>query len=388
MNSIFASLPTTIFEVMSGLARDHDAINLGQGFPDDPGPEDVRRKAADAVLNGYNQYPSMMGLPELREAIAAHYRRFQDVDLDPTREVMVTSGATEAIAASLFAVLEPGDEVVLMQPTYDAYVPLVLRAGGVPKFVTLRPPHWRFTEDDLAAAFTDRTKAVVFNNPLNPCGVVYPRDQIELLARFCIRHDVIAICDEVWEHLVFDDRKHISMISVAGMRERTIKIGSAGKIFSLTGWKVGLVAAAPEIMKVLAKSHQFLTFTTPPNLQVAVAYGLGKDADYFDAMRRTYQRSRDRLSEGLTARGFRVLPSQGTYFVTVDIAPFAPIDDETFCKNLVTKFGVAAIPVSAFYSVDPVRCVVRLCFAKRDATLDEALERLGRATSRLDDLRA
>ncbi len=386
MNSVFSQLPTTIFEVMSGLARDHKAINLGQGFPDDPGPDDVRRKAADAVLNGYNQYPSMMGLPELRQAIADHYRRFQKADLDPDREVLVTSGATEAIAGALFALIEQGDEVVLFQPTYDAYVPLVKRAGGVPKFVNLRPPHWTFTEEDLAAAFSARTRVVIFNNPLNPCGVVYSRAQLELLASFCIRHDVVAICDEVWEHLVFDGRSHVSMLSIPGMRERTVKIGSAGKIFSLTGWKVGLVAAAPDLMKVLAKAHQFLTFTTPPNLQVAVAYGLGKDDAYFANMRMEFQRSRDRLSYGLSERGFSVMPSEGTYFVTVDLSGFGLKDDAVFCRELVLKRGVAAIPVSAFYTINPVRHVVRFCFAKHDATLDAALERLENMQSFIDGL--
>ena len=379
MNSLFAGLPTTIFEVMSSLAREKQAINLGQGFPDDPGPEDVRRKAADAVLNGYNQYPSMMGLPELREAIAAHYGRFQGLVLNPTTEVMVTSGATEALAGAIFATIEPGDEVVLFQPTYDAYLPLVERAGGVPRFVNLKPPYWTFTEEDLAAAFSPRTRAVLFNNPLNPCGIVYPREQLELLASFCVKFDAIAICDEVWEHVVFDGRRHVSMMEIPQMRERTIKIGSAGKIFSLTGWKVGLVAAAPEILRVIAKSHQFLTFTTPPNLQVAVAYGLGKDDTYFAQMRAGFQRSRDRFCDGLRTLGFPVLPSEGTYFVNVDIAPLGESDDVAFCKRLVEDFGVAAIPVSAFYAKDPVTSVVRFCFAKKDSTLDAGLERLATA---------
>ena len=382
MNTIFSGLPTTIFEVMSSLAREKQAINLGQGFPDDPGPEDVRRKAADAVLNGYNQYPSMMGIPELRQAIADHYRRFQGVEADPATQVMVTSGATEAIAGAIFGAIEPGDEVVLFQPTYDAYLPLVLRAGGVPKFVTLRPPHWTFTEADLAAAFSPRTRAVLFNNPLNPSGIVYDRAQIELLASFCVRHDAIAICDEVWEHVVFDGRRHVSMLEIPSMRERTIKIGSAGKIFSLTGWKVGLVVAGAELMKVIAKAHQFLTFTTPPNLQVAVAYGLGKDEDYFTAMRAGFQRSRDRFCKGLSARGFPVIPSQGTYFVNVDIGQLGLDDDVAFCRRLVEEFGVAAIPVSAFYATEPVRTVVRFCFAKTDSTLDAGLERLETAVAR------
>ena len=383
MNPIFAELPTTIFEVMSSLAREKKAINLGQGFPDDPGPEDVRRTAAEALLDGYNQYPSMMGLPELREAIAEHYKRFQNINLHAEREVMVTSGATEALAGAIFGVIAPGDEVVLFQPTYDAYLPLVQRAGGVAKFVTLKPPHWTFTEADLEAAFSPRTRAVVFNNPLNPCGIVYGREQLELLARFCVRYNAIAICDEVWEHVIFDGREHVSMLNIASMRERTIKIGSAGKIFSLTGWKVGLVAAAPDILRVIAKSHQFLTFTTPPNLQVAVAYGLRKDDAYFKTMRATYQRSRDRFCEGLTARGFSVIPSQGTYFVNVDIAPLGAHDDVAFCHRLVENFGVAAIPVSAFYAENHVRNVVRFCFAKHDATLDAGLARLEHAARSL-----
>jgi aspartate/methionine/tyrosine aminotransferase len=376
LNRLFSDLPTTVFEVMSALARETGAVNLGQGFPDDPGPEDVRAKAAEAVINGWNQYPPMMGLPELRRAIAVHYAHWQGLALDPEREVMVTSGATEALAGALMAILEPGDEVVLFQPMYDAYLPLVQRAGGVAKFVTLKPPHWHFDEADLAAAFSPRTKAVLFNNPLNPAGIVYGLEQLELLARFCVKHDAIAICDEVWEHVVFDGLPHISMLSLPGMRERTVKIGSAGKIFSLTGWKVGLVAAAPELMRVLAKAHQFLTFTTPPNLQAAVAYGLAKDDSYFTGLRSGLQRSRDRFTAGLQRLGLAVLPSAGTYFLNIDIAPLGESDDVAFCRRMVQQHGVAAIPVSAFYAVDPVTTVVRFCFAKRDATLDAALDRL------------
>jgi aspartate/methionine/tyrosine aminotransferase len=294
---------------------------------------------------------------------------------------MVTSGATEAIAGALLATIEPGDEVVLFQPTYDAYLPLVRRAGGVAKFVTLRPPAFTFTEADLAAAFSRKTRAIVFNNPMNPCGIVYERSALELLARFCIEFDAVAISDEVWEHVVFDGRRHVSLMSIPGMRERTVKIGSAGKIFSLTGWKVGLVAAAPDLVKSLAKAHQFLTFTTPPNLQVAVAYGLGKDDSYFASMRAGFERSRDRLTKGLEAQGIRVLHSQGTYFLTIDIAPLGADDDMRFCRMLVETAGVAAIPVSAFYAQDPVRNIVRLCFAKSDTTLDAALARLNTITS-------
>jgi aspartate/methionine/tyrosine aminotransferase len=383
MNPVFANLPVSVFEVMSRLAREQDAVNLGQGFPDDPGPEDVRRKAADAVINGWNQYPPMMGLPELRRAVSAHYRQWQNLAFDPDSEIMITSGATEAIAGALMALIEPGDEVVLFQPLYDAYLPLVQRAGGVPRFVRLEPPHWRFDEEQLARAFTPKTKVVLFNNPLNPSATVFVREDLELLARYCEKFDAIAVCDEVWEHVMFDGRRHVPLIAMPGMRERCVKIGSAGKIFSLTGWKVGFVCAAPSVLRVLAKAHQFITFTTPPNLQAAVAYGLGKADDYFEGMRADFQRSRDRFTAGLRSLGFPVIDAQATYFVNVDLASLGlNEDDETFCKRLVLEHKVAAIPVSAFYANDPIRSVVRFCFAKRDATLDAALDRLGGALKR------
>ena len=237
MNPIFADIPTTIFETMSRLARETGAVNLGQGFPDDPGPLDVRRKAAEAVVDGWNQYPPMMGIPELRQAAAAHYRRFHGLDLDWEQEVMVTSGATEALADSLLALIEPGDEVVLFQPMYDAYLPLVKRAGGVPKFVTLKPPHWRLREEDLRAAFSKRTRVVLFNNPLNPSASVFPREDLELLGRFLVEFDAIAICDEVWEHVIFDGLRHQPLIGLPGLRERCIKIGSAGRRQMLAQFK-------------------------------------------------------------------------------------------------------------------------------------------------------
>ena len=376
MNPIFSALSTSVFEVMSQLARETGAVNLGQGFPDDPGPLDVRQKAADAVVNGWNQYPPMMGLPELREATSRHYKHWQGLDLDPDSEIMVTSGATEAIAGALMALVAPGDEVVLFEPMYDAYVPLVRRAGGVPKFVTLTPPHFGLTEEALAKAFSPKTRVVLFNNPLNPTATIFSDSDLDLLAAFCVRHDAVAICDEVWEHVVFDGRRHVPVLSRPCMRERTVKISSAGKIFSLTGWKVGLVMAAPPLMKVLSKAHQYITFTTPPNLQAAVAYGLGKEDGYFEDMRADFQRSRDRFADGLKGLGFTVLPSVGTYFLNVDISSLGESDDVDFCKRLVMENGVAAIPVSAFYAEGAVKTVVRFCFAKRDATLDAALERL------------
>ena len=377
MNRIFADLPNTIFDVMSQAARDLNAINLGQGFPEDPGPLDVREKAADAVLNGYNQYPSMMGIPELRQAIATHYSHWHGLQLDPMSEVMVTSGATEALTGSILGLVQPGDEGLLFQPMYDSYVPIIRLAGGIPKFLRLEPPHWRLPEEAIRAAITPKTRYVILNNPLNPAAVVYPREDLEMLGRICQEHNLIAICDEVWEHVVFDGREHIPLISIPGMRDRTVKIGSAGKIFGLTGWKIGFVCAAPHILRVLAKAHQFITFTTAPSLQVAVAYGLGKPDDYFLQMRADLARSRDRLSKGLASLGFPVLQSQGTYFLNVDLAPLGLNEsDVAFCKRIVHEHKVAAIPVSAFYEENHVTSVVRFCFSKKDETLDTALERL------------
>ncbi len=375
-NHVFAGLSTTVFETMSRLAREHDAVNLGQGFPDDPGPADVRQRAADSAVDGWNQYPPMLGLPELRSAVATHYAHHQGVTLDPEREVLITSGATEAIAAALFALIEPGDEVVLFQPMYDAYLPLVLRAGGAPRFVTLQPPGWGLTEAALAAAFSPRTRVVLFNNPLNPTATMFGDDDLARLARHVVASDAVVISDEVWEHVVFDGRSHRTLLALPELRDRTIKIGSAGKIFSLTGWKVGFACAAPPLRDLVAKAHQFLTFTTPPNLQAAVAYGLAKPDGYFHDMRTGYARSRDRLADGLTQLGFPVLPSEATWFLNVDLAPLGIEHDVAFCQRLVTEHGVAAIPVSAFYAQDPVTTVVRFCFAKHDATLDRALERL------------
>ncbi|HWE45436.1 MAG TPA: aminotransferase [Caulobacteraceae bacterium] len=380
MNPIYANLPTTIFEVMSGLARETGAINLGQGFPDEPGPEAVRRKAAEAAVDGWNQYPPMRGLPELREAVADHYKRFQGLDLDWQTEVTVTSGATEALAASIFALIEPGDEVVLFQPLYDAYAPLIRRAGGTVRLVRLEPPDWRITREALEAAFTPKTRLVVFNNPLNPAAVVYPTEDLALLAEYCVSHDTIAISDEVWEQVVFDNHIHVSLLALPGMRERCVKIGSAGKMFALTGWKVGFVCAAPALSAVIAKAHQFLTFTTPPNLQAAVAWGLKNSDAWFEAMPRDLQRSRDRLSGGLAAEGFKPLPSGGTYFLNVDLkASGIELDDQAFALKAVKEAGVASIPVSSFYEADPVTNVLRLCFAKRDDVLDQAIERLAKA---------
>lgn len=376
MNPLYTRMAPTIFEVMSARARASGAINLGQGFPDGGAPEDVIAEAARALTDGNNQYPPMRGLPELRTAIAAHYARHQRLDLTAD-EVTVTSGATEALAAAIFGIVSPGDEVVMFQPLYDAYKPLVERAGGVAVLVNLSPPDWQIDRAALEAAGSQRTRAVIVNSPHNPTGAMLSAEERRVLADFCISHDAIAICDEVWEHLVFDGATHVSMMAEPGMRERTVKIGSAGKIFALTGWKVGWMCAAEPLSGVLAKAHQFLTFTTPPNLQSAVAYGLAKDDSYFTDMRSRNERSRDRLVAGLCRASYAVLPCASTWFVTVDLAASGiAMRDVEWCERAIEAAGVAAIPVSAFYAEKPVTNVVRLCHSKDDATLDVALERL------------
>jgi aspartate/methionine/tyrosine aminotransferase len=379
MNPVFANLPTSIFEAMSMAARDRGAVNLGQGFPDFGWPDDVVARAAGALTGAASQYPPMRGLPELREAVAAHYSRHQGLDLT-AGQVIVTSGATEAIAASLLALISPGDEVVLFQPLYDAYLPLVLRAGGVPRLVRLTPPGWRITEEALAEAFTPNTRFVVFNNPHNPTARAFDAEELGLLARACVASNAVAISDEVWEHVMFDGRRHVPLIAMPGMAERTVKIGSAGKIFSLTGWKVGWAVASPDLAAQVARAHQFVTFTTPPNLQTAAAYGLGKDDAYFAAMRAMFQDARDLLAREVAALGYKVLPAGGTYFLNVDLAASGiGVDDMTFCTRAVEECGVAAIPLSAFYAEAPVTNVVRLCFAKKPETIAKGVAGLARA---------
>ena len=380
---VFADMPVTIFETMSGLAREHGAINLGQGFPDDQGPESLRRLAADALMTGSNQYAPSRGLPELRHAVVEHYGRMQGVALT-FDGVLITSGATEAIAASIMAFVHPGDEVILFEPAYDAYRPLIERAGGVAVPVRLQPPHWRVTEEAVEAAVTARTRMVVFNTPHNPTARAFDAEEVAVLARVCVRHDLIAVSDEVWEHVIFDGRRHCSLIAEPGMASRTLKIGSAGKMFGMTGWKIGFVCGDPALIDPVAKAHQFITFATPPNLQSAVAAGLAWPEASFVEMRAGLQRSRDRLAAGLSAQGFVLTPSEGTYFLGVDLAASGiALSDEDFCRRAVTEFGVAAIPLSAFVSDKTGGSVIRLCFAKADAVLDEAVERLGKAAEAL-----
>ena len=379
-NTYLGSIGTTIFTVMSALANEHKSINLGQGFPDTEGPADVVQAAADGLKDGRNQYPPMPGVPELRQAVAAANKRFYGLDIDGMKEVTVTSGATEAITACLMAVLDPGDEVVLIEPLYDTYVPVVRMLGAIPRIVRLTPPHWELPRDALAAAFGPKTKAILFNSPMNPCSKVFTADELAFIAELVERHDTYAICDEVYEHLVFDGLKHIPLMTLPGMRERTMRIGSAGKTFSLTGWKVGYVTAGAALTPLVQKAHQNLTFTTAPNLQRAVAVGLGKDDAYFASLARDLQDRRDLLVRGLASVGLTVLPSHGSYFVTTDFAPLGfNGDDVAFCRHITEQAGVTAIPVSAFYDEpDAPQHYARFAFCKRPEVLEEAISRLKR----------
>ncbi|GAC1346668.1 MAG: aminotransferase [Acetobacteraceae bacterium] len=378
-NALLSGIGTTVFTVMSALATEHGAINLGQGFPDTDGPADVLEAAAAALRDGRNQYPPMIGVPELRQAVAHANHRFYGLEVDPASEVVVTSGATEAITACLMGLLNPGDEVVLIEPLYDTYLPVVRMLGAVPRLVRLAPPKWELPRAELAAAFGPRTKAILLNTPMNPCGKVFTAAELAFIAELLVRHDAYAVCDEVYEHLTFDGWRHIPLMTLPGLRERCLRVGSAGKTFSLTGWKIGYVTAPAALAAVVAKAHQNLTFTTPPNLQRAVAVGLAKDDAYFAGLASDLAAKRDRLSAGLARLGFGVLPAMGSYFVTADFSPlgFAG-DDVAFCRQITEQAGVTAIPVSAFYESEAPRHYARFAFCKQDAVLDEAVARLGR----------
>lgn len=376
-NSTLAGFGTTVFEVMSRLALEHKTINLGQGFPDVEGPAAMLETLDRATREFPNQYPPMMGVPELRQAVAAHDRRFYDLVADWQTEIMVCSGATEALAASILALVEPGDDVVLFEPLYDSYLPMVKRAGGNPRLVRLEPPDWQIPWDALEAAFTDKTKCILINTPMNPTGKVFSRDELAALGGLLEKFDCYAICDEVYEHLVFDGRNHIPLITLPGMRERCIRIASAGKTFSMTGWKVGYITASPTLLGIVARAHQFLVFTTPPNLQRAVAYGLDHEQEWYTQLGQDLQAKRDLLERGLSAVGFDVLPCHSTYFMNVDFRPLASdVSDVEFCRYLTVEAGVTAVPVSALYASDDINHLIRFCFCKRDEVLNAALDRL------------
>lgn len=380
-NHVFSGLPTTIFTTMSALATEHQAINLGQGFPDDEGPEDLRALAARSLMEGPNQYPPMMGLPPLRQAIAAANRRFYGLEVNWQTQVLITSGATEALSDCILALLNPGDEAILIEPAYDSYRPIIQAAGAKPVAVSLEAPHWSLPVEKLKAAFSDKTRLIILNNPMNPTGKVFTREELQIIADLVIEHDCYAICDEVYEHLVFSGARHIPLMSFPGMEERCARIGSAGKTFSLTGWKVGYVTAGAGIMDAIAKTHQFITFTTVPALQTAIAAGLAKDDAYFDELSGSLEAKRDLLAKGLAEAGFEVMTADGTYFLNVDFTPLGYNEPDTeFCKRITKEAGVAAIPLSAFYadSETAPRNLIRFCFCKKDEILEEAIARLKR----------
>lgn len=381
-NPVFASLPTTIFTTMSALAREHGAINLGQGFPDGDGPANLRAIAAQALIDGPNQYPPSSGVPELRRAVAAHNQRFHDLRFDPDAEIIVTSGATEALADCLLGLLSPGDEAIVIEPAFDSYAPIIRAAGAVPRFVQLAPPDWQLDEEALNAAFNSRTRVLVLNSPMNPTGKVFSEYELSVIAELLCRHDVVAVCDEVYEHLVYDGHRHLPLMCLPDMRERCIRIGSAGKTFSMTGWKIGYVSAPRPLAEIVARTHQFITFASVPALQTAAAAGLGSAPEYFTQLAGDMESRRDVLRAGLEDVGFSVLPCHGTYFLTADFSKLAgATDDRAFCEDITRTAQVAAIPLSAFYDADGAgvpRTLVRFCFCKSPAVLTEAVARLRR----------
>jgi aspartate/methionine/tyrosine aminotransferase len=379
MNPLYEQMETSVFERMSLAAAMHGAVNLGQGFPDFGWPPEILDAAAKAVIEGSNQYAPSRGLPALRDAVAAHYGRHHGLEL-ASDNICVTSGATEALAAAILATVSPGDEVIVMTPAYDAYAPLIRRAGGVVREVALQPPGWRVERSVLDAAVTPRTRALIFNNPHNPTGRLFDADELAAVAEVAIANDLVVIADEVWEHILLDGQRFTPIASLAGMAGRTFKCGSAGKIFSLTGWKIGWLVASPEMATLAARAHQFLTFASAPNLQAAVAFGLNDGDEWLEPMRERFTRARDRMTEGLLAAGYAVLPSASTYFLCVDLAASGiSLDDEALAKLAVEKAGVAVVPLSPFAERDAPRHMIRLCFAKQDQTIDAGVAALAMA---------
>jgi len=371
-------LGTTIFAEMSALALRTGSINLGQGFPDTDGPDNIIEAAVSALRSGHNQYTAGLGIAPLREAIAAHQARWYGLHFDPATEVVVTTGATEAIAGALLGLVDPGDEVVVLEPYYDSYVAMIQMAGGVRRPVTLRGPDFRLPMDQLRAAVTPRTTAILLNSPHNPTGTVLRREELEAVAAIAIEHDLVVISDEVYEHLTFDV-PHIPMASLPGMRERTLTISSGGKSFSVTGWKVGWATGPAELVAAVMGAKQFLSYMSGAPLQPAIAHALGSDEAYFAEFRAGMQAQRDQLCDGLDALGFEVFIPEGTYFATTDIRPLGFEDGLDFCRRLPELAGVVAIPHQVFYDdVEAGRPLVRWAFCKRPEVINEALERLQR----------
>ncbi|MFC8267962.1 pyridoxal phosphate-dependent aminotransferase [Streptomyces cinereoruber] len=382
LNRRLAEFGTTIFAEMSALAARTGAINLGQGFPDTDGPEEVREAAVRALRDGRgNQYPPGPGVPELRTAIADHQRERYGLEYDPDAEVLVTAGATEAIAASLLALVEPGDEVIALEPYYDSYAACVAMADGTRVPVTLRPHEGAYVLDldELRAAVTDRTRLILLNTPHNPTGTVLTRAELTAVAELAVERDLLVVTDEVYEHLVFDGAEHVPIASLPGMRERTVTISSAGKTFSFTGWKVGWITASPELTSAVRAAKQFLTYVSSGPFQYAVAEALRLPDTYFDGLRADLAAKRDLLSEGLAQAGFEVYRPSGTYFVTTDIRPLGATDGFTFCRSLPERAGVVAIPNAVFYDHrDEGAPFVRFAFCKRTEVLEDAVSRLKR----------
>ncbi len=380
LNPVFSARPRSIFPTMSALARKHGAINLGQGFPDEDGPREIRALAAKLTTDGPNQYAPVEGVPELREAVARDNKRFHGLDIDPDTETLVVSGATEGLAAAFLGFLSPGDEAVLLAPFYECYAPQIEAAGASARIVDLAPPEWRLDGDALEAAITDKTRLIVINTPHNPLGKVMNMAELEIVAAAARRHDLIVICDEVYEHLVFDDARHTPLMTLPGMFERSVRIGSAGKTFSLTGFRIGYVTGPADLVTGVMKAHQHLAYTSPAPLQKAVAHGLDMGDGYYAAFTAGMQEKRDLMSAGLKAAGFDVLPCEGAYFVTVDIRAVGRDDDAAFCREITEHAKVAAVPISAFYHPSQSgapRNYVRFCFCKKQEVLAEAAGRLG-----------
>ncbi|MEU2429135.1 pyridoxal phosphate-dependent aminotransferase [Streptomyces sp. NPDC007861] len=383
LNRRLDGLGTTIFAEMSALATATGAINLGQGFPDTDGPESVREAAVRALRDGRgNQYPPGPGVPELRAAISDHQRRFYGLDFDPDTETLVTAGATEAIAATMLALLEPGDEVIAFEPFYDSYAACIAMAGAKRVPLTLRAPSFRPDLDELRARITPRTRLLLLNTPHNPTGTVLTAEERTAIAGLAVEHDLLVATDEVYEHLAFDDAVHVPIATLPGMHERTVSISSAGKTFSFTGWKVGWVTADGPLVSAVRTAKQYLTYVSAGPFQYAIAEALRLPDSYFDGFRADLRRKRDLLADGLRAAGFEVYRPQGTYFITTDITPFGEKDAYAFCRSLPERCGVVAVPNSVFYD-DPEagRSQVRFTFCKRDDVLREATSRLQRLTS-------
>lgn len=380
LSRLFSNLPLTIFSEMSALAARHGAVNLGQGFPDTDGPLVLREIAAKALIDGPNQYVPTAGLLDLRRAIAEANKRFYNLDIDPDTETLVTCGAAEALSACFQGLLNAGDEVVLIEPSYDCYAPQIRAAGGIPRFVRLEPPHWDLDFATLRSAFSDKTKALVLNTPLNPIAKVFNKNELTQIAALLQEFNAYAICDEVYEHIVYEGSQHIPLMTLPGMRERCLRIGSAGKTFSMTGLRVGYVSGPAALILPVSRAHQYITFAVPGALQMAVAQGLRLSDAYFNSLAGDLKIRRDLLQQGLEEIGFDVLPCPGTYFLTADYARLGYKEaDAAFCRRLTEETKVAAIPVSAFYSGEAgeaPRSLIRFCFAKQPAVLEEALKNM------------